>query len=89
MAYNFGLPVIATDVGSLREDIIEGETGFISKPEDPQDLAEKIELYFQSDLYKNLESKRQKIIDYANEKYSWEKIGEKTVEVYKKLIEEG
>ncbi|MBI4684798.1 MAG: glycosyltransferase [Nitrospirae bacterium] len=86
MAYNFGLPVIVTDVGSLREDIIEGETGFICKPEDPQDLAEKIEMYFQSDLYKNLDENREKIIKYANEKYSWEKIGEKTVEVYKRLI---
>ncbi|MBI4684786.1 MAG: glycosyltransferase family 4 protein [Nitrospirae bacterium] len=86
LAYNFGLPVIATDVGSLREDIIEGKTGFICKPEDPQDLAEKIEMYFQSDLYKNLETNRQNIIEYANEKYSWEKIGEKTMEVYKELL---
>lgn len=38
VAYCFGLPVIATDVGSLREDIVEGTTGFLCKPCDPVDL---------------------------------------------------
>jgi glycosyltransferase involved in cell wall biosynthesis len=85
LSYNFGLPVIATDVGSLREDIVEGKTGFICKPEDPEDLAEKIDLYFQSDLYRNLEANRNKIIEYANDKYSWEKIGEETNFIYKSL----
>ena len=50
LSYNFGLPVIATDVGSLREDIIEGKTGYICAPDNPEDLAEKITMYFQSDL---------------------------------------
>ncbi len=86
LSYFFGLPVIASDVGSFKEDIIEGETGFICKPEDAKDLAQKIELYFKSDLYKNLEENRNKIIAYANERYSWEKIGEKTHTVYKSLI---
>jgi glycosyltransferase involved in cell wall biosynthesis len=86
LSYNFGLPVIASDVGSFREDIIEGKTGFICRTEDPQDLSEKIEMYFQSDLFKNLEANREKIIKYANEKYPWEKIGEKTCAVYKNLL---
>ena len=86
LSYNFGLPVIASDVGSFREDIVEGETGFIYRPEDAQDLARKIDLYFQSDLYKRLEENRDMIVKYANEKYSWEKIGEKTCAVYKKLL---
>jgi len=77
LAYNFGLPVIATDVGSLKDDIIDYQIGFICQKENPQDLADKIDLYFNSDLYKNLEVNRDKIITYANEKYSWEKIGEK------------
>jgi glycosyltransferase involved in cell wall biosynthesis len=28
LGYSFGLPVIATDVGSFREEIVEGERGF-------------------------------------------------------------
>jgi len=86
MAYKFGLPVIATDVGSFKVDIIEGETGFICCSRDPQDLANKIDLYFQSDLFKHLEVNRNKIIEYANEKYSWEKSGEKIYTLYKNLL---
>jgi D-inositol-3-phosphate glycosyltransferase len=86
LSYNFGLPVIATDVGSLKEEIIEGKTGFVCRPEEPQDLADKIDLYFQSELFRNLEENRIKIMEYANDKYSWAKIGETTVAVYKKLL---
>lgn len=87
LAFNFGLPVIATDVGSLKEFIDEGKTGFMCKPENPVDLAGKIELYFKSDLFKNLELNRDKIIKYSNEKYSWKVIGEKTCALYKKLVD--
>lgn len=86
LSYSFGLPVIATDVGSLREEIIEGETGFICKPEDPQDLSEKIDLYFKSELFKNLEKNRKIIKEYANERYSWYKVGEITHGVYKEFL---
>ena len=34
LGYSFGLPAIAADVGSLKEEIIEGETGFVFKPRD-------------------------------------------------------
>src|SRR5882672_3259099 len=38
LAYSYGLPVIATDVGSFREEIVEGDTGFLCKPGDVEDL---------------------------------------------------
>jgi glycosyltransferase involved in cell wall biosynthesis len=86
LAYSFGLPVVATDVGSLREDIIEGRTGFICAPRDPADLAEKMKTYFSSDLYSALEARRQEIRDFANERYSWTKVAEMTTAVYKSLL---
>jgi D-inositol-3-phosphate glycosyltransferase len=86
LSYNFGLPVIATDVGSLRDFIVEGKTGFVCMPEDPEDLAKKIAQYYASDLYRNLESSRVEIINLAKEKYSWERIGEKTCAVYSSLM---
>jgi D-inositol-3-phosphate glycosyltransferase len=86
LSYNFGLPVIVTDVGSLREDVIEGETGFICKAGDPQDLSEKIDLYFESELFKNLEKNQKDIINYVNEKYSWDKVGIRTYSVYGSLL---
>jgi glycosyltransferase involved in cell wall biosynthesis len=85
-AYSFGLPVVASDVGSLKEDIVEGKTGFVCKPEDPRDLADKIILYFQSDLFENLTATRTEIIKYANEKFSWETSGKRTCDVYKRII---
>jgi len=88
LAYRFGLPVIATDVGSLREDVIEGKTGHICKPEDPDDLAKTIGRYFASDLFKDLENRRQQIRDYAHQRYSWSRIGEMTRKVYEKVMKE-
>lgn len=86
LSYHFGLPVIAADVGSLKEDIEESKTGFIFKPEDPEDLAGKICAYFQSDLYEQLEQNRDRIIKETQDKYSWDKIGERTFHVYSKLL---
>jgi glycosyltransferase involved in cell wall biosynthesis len=85
LGYSFGLPVIAADVGSLREDIIEGKTGYIFRPKDAIDLAKTIERYFSSPLFKDLELRRQEIRDHANERYSWSKAGAITRKVYQSL----
>ncbi len=67
LAYSFGLPVIASDVGTLREDVSEGATGLVCAPRDHVDLANKIRDYFQSDLYSGLESHRSRIRQWAVE----------------------
>jgi glycosyltransferase involved in cell wall biosynthesis len=82
LGYSFGLPVIATDVGSLREEIIEGRTGFLCKPADPVDLAKALETYFQSDLYKELPRRRLEIRDYGYTQHSWDIVGRLTHAVY-------
>ncbi|MGH9357241.1 MAG: glycosyltransferase, partial [Terriglobia bacterium] len=86
LAYSFGLPVIATDVGSFAEDVIPGRTGFLCRPRDPVGLAETIENYFESDLFKDLDSRRQEIQDYANATHSWDVVGQMTREVYVRLM---
>jgi glycosyltransferase involved in cell wall biosynthesis len=86
LSYSFGLPVIASDVGALREDIIEGKTGFVCRPEDAQALAEAIEKYFETDLYFRLSSHRQEIREYACQRYSWDVVGKLTLNVYKELL---
>jgi len=86
LSYNFGLPVIAADVGALRNDIIDGETGFVVKPEDPTDLADAIWRYFESDLYRNLVINRKGIQEYANTQYSWNTIGEITRTAYQGVL---
>jgi D-inositol-3-phosphate glycosyltransferase len=87
LAYSFGLPVVATDVGSFREEIVEGRTGFLCQPGDPAELAKAIETYFTSDLYKNLKVRRQEIKDYANAKHSWQAVAELTRNAYAKMLE--
>ena len=61
LGYSFGLPAIVADVGSLKEEIVEGKTGFVFKPRDSVDLARKIEQYFNSELFGNLETRRAEI----------------------------
>ena len=86
LAYSFGLPVIATDVGSLREDIVEGRTGFVCQPRDSSDLARTIDKYFESELFRDLENRRLEIKEYANERYSWDKVAAITTAVYSNLV---
>jgi glycosyltransferase involved in cell wall biosynthesis len=86
LGQSFGLPTVASDVGSLKDDIIEGKTGFAFKPEDPADLARAIKQYFASDLYANLNSRRREIRDYATERHSWDVVGEMIMSVYANLL---
>lgn len=48
VAYAFGLPVISTNVGGLPEVVLDGETGYIVKPEDENAIAGAIERFFTS-----------------------------------------
>jgi glycosyltransferase involved in cell wall biosynthesis len=82
LGYSFGLPALTADVGSLKDDIIEGKTGFVFKPEDPTELAEMIEQYFASDLYKDLTKRREEIRSLAANRHSWEVVGQATIGIY-------
>jgi glycosyltransferase involved in cell wall biosynthesis len=86
LAYSFGLPVIAADVGSFADDIIPGETGYLFRPCDAADLASTIEAYFESDLFKSLDRRRQGIRDYASGRNSWEVVATKICNVYVQLL---
>jgi glycosyltransferase involved in cell wall biosynthesis len=86
LGYSFGLPAIVADVGSLKEEIIEGKTGFVFTPRDSSDLARKIEEYFHSELFRHLETNRFQIKEYANERYSWRTVAALTTAVYSDLL---
>ena len=85
LGYGFGLPAIAADVGSLREEIVEGETGFVFKPRDTSDLARNIRTYFESELFHNVDRRRSQIKAYADERYSWHKVAAIITSVYSQL----
>jgi glycosyltransferase involved in cell wall biosynthesis len=86
LGYSFGLAAIAADVGSLKEEIIEDETGLVFKPRDSSDLASKIEEYFKSELFRNLETRQAQIKKYANERYSWSKAAAIITNTYSYLL---
>jgi glycosyltransferase involved in cell wall biosynthesis len=88
LGHSFGLPVIAADVGSLKDDIVEGQTGFLFHPEDPDDLARAIERYFASDLYAQLASRRAQIRGYATARHSWDVVSDITTKVYAALADD-
>jgi D-inositol-3-phosphate glycosyltransferase len=86
LGYSFGLPVIAADVGALKDEVVEGKTGYVFQPEDPIDLMRTIHSYFSSPLYEELGIRRDEIRDYATRHHSWDKVGEMTLSVYADLL---
>jgi glycosyltransferase involved in cell wall biosynthesis len=58
----------------------------VFRPEDPVDLASAIERYFVSDLYANLNNRREEIRNYAAERHSWEVVGRATMRVYADML---
>ena len=87
LAYNFGLPVIATDVATMKDDILEGTTGFVCERQSAAALASTIEQYFSSPLYRELARHRSVIQRIGRERHSWSTVGRITQDVYKLLLE--
>ncbi|MBA2678171.1 MAG: glycosyltransferase [Ktedonobacteraceae bacterium] len=86
LSYSFGLPVIAADVGSLREEIVEGKTGLMFEARNYFHLASTIRAYFRNESQSDLENRRAEITRYANEKYSWDRIITVAMAVYSDLL---
>ena len=85
LAHRFGVPVIATRVGPFNSDVIPGITGLLCEPENPEDLAQAISRFFESDLYLDGDRAQKRIREIALERYSWERISRRIVEVYSRL----
>jgi D-inositol-3-phosphate glycosyltransferase len=85
LGYSFGLPVLVSDVGSLRDDVVEGRTGFVFQPEKPAELSQAIARYFSSELYAKLSERRPEIRNYALARNSWDVVARITTETYSSL----
>ncbi len=78
------LPVIVTKVGGLPEIIINGETGFCVEPQDPQAIADKIEL-----LYTNPVTRTEmgyKGRQFVQNKFSWQENAPEILSLYEELL---
>lgn len=84
-AFAFQKPVIATNVGGLKEIVIAEKTGLLVPPKDPMRLAEAI-IYLLNNPVK-LEKMSRNIGKFCSEgEYAWENIAAKTFNVYKKAL---
>ena len=81
-----GVPVIASDTGGARELIIEGETGFLFEPGNPDDLRQKISrLLALSDG--DLMTMKEKSLARVNELYTRE-VGYRNLEnIFNKMLD--
>lgn len=84
-AYAFEKPVIVTDVGGLTEYVVRNKTGAVVSPEDDRALAMAMEkLLLDKNLYQSMQKE---IIRLKSSRYNWEYIAEKTVAVYRGLLQ--
>jgi glycosyltransferase involved in cell wall biosynthesis len=76
-------PVIGTDVGSLKEVIINEVTGFLIKPKNVEELSEKMILLCNNK--KMLSFLGENAMKFIEKDYSSEKMFEKLENLYEKL----
>ncbi len=81
IAYNFDLPVIATNVGGLSEMVLDNETGLILSENSSKLLAEKIEFYFSNHLEENFREG----IRSRKSFFSWNGFAEEVVGLFNEL----
>jgi D-inositol-3-phosphate glycosyltransferase len=86
LSYAQGVPVIASDAGSLKADVIPGETGFVFRSGDVLDLVGKIRAYFAGDLYRALETRSPEIRAHGARAFSWSTNGKLTTAAYERLL---
>jgi glycogen synthase len=78
-------PVVASATGGIKEVVVDGETGFLVEPGNPEDLAEHIKkLLDDRGLAATFGANGRKRVE---EMFSWESIAKKTYDMYKDVIE--
>jgi len=80
VAYSFGKPIIATDVGGLPEVVEDGKSGLLVPPKQPTILAEAIMKIINDPIF------AQELGNYAKElsetKFAWGPIAKKILDIY-------
>jgi glycosyltransferase involved in cell wall biosynthesis len=80
-----GTPVIGSNVGGIKYSVIDGETGALVNPNNPDELAEKVtELIFNNEKLKEM---GQNAIRRVNRYFTWEIVALKIGKLYKKMIQ--
>ena len=78
-----GAPVVASDFGGFREVVVDGETGLLARPQDPEDLAAKINtLLADPGMARRMGEAGRKRVHAL---FSWRAVGDRLEEVYRCL----
>ncbi len=77
-----GVPVIATNLGSLPEVVEDGVTGFLVPPNDPAAIHEKMSLLIKDPAKSAAmgEAARKRVL----EKFTWQRVADKCLEAYRR-----
>ena len=79
-----GKPLISSNVGGIPMQIRDGWNGFLVEPGNERQLAEKIRHLIENEEERERMGKNSRKL--AEEKFSWEKIADRYVEVYENII---
>jgi glycosyltransferase involved in cell wall biosynthesis len=82
MGFGYGLPAIATDVGDFREDVADGETGFLAPRATAADFAAAIEKFLASPLGANVPAHRAGIRERVRARHAWDTVARMTAAAY-------
>jgi len=84
LAYSFGKPVIATNVGAIPEIVEDGKTGYLIEPRNERALADAIiRLISDDNLIKKMSANA---LLYCKKNLSWNSIAKKTIKLYNDII---
>jgi glycosyltransferase involved in cell wall biosynthesis len=84
VAYAFARPVIATDVGSLKEMVLDGKTGLLIPPNDTRALAKAIRT-IASDPFLSGKMGRY-AYEMSEREWNWTKIAQRHLEAYSNVL---
>ena len=79
-----GLPAIGASEGGVKDLIRDGETGFLARPKDASDFADKMELMITNDSLRD--SLTRGAFEWAS-KNSWDIVNRTLIDDYKKIID--
>ncbi|MBB6097397.1 phosphoheptose isomerase [Deinobacterium chartae] len=81
-----GTPVIGADVGGIRHTVVDGQTGYLVPPKDPQALARRL-----GDILGNPERAArlsQAAVARVREHFTWEGVARQVQQAYHEVLEE-
>lgn len=78
-----GIPIVATAVGDVPKVVINGKTGFLVPPRDPEALAQAIiKIFEDKSLRKKMGENCRKLVE---SRYSWNALSDKIIDYYAQI----